>query len=115
MLEGSGHEQRVVRLHRAFQHSTRRLRRRGRIRLVGLRLRDLGLVGLGCALGAGGVLSANSIPGWKGASAPRSVYYANCRDALLDGAVSIRRSDPGYRSPLDADNDGVACEPYRGP
>ncbi len=40
----------------------------------------------------------------------KEVYYANCTDAKNHGAYNIRYGDPGYRSALDRDNDGVACE-----
>jgi hypothetical protein len=39
-----------------------------------------------------------------------SVYYANCTEAKAAGAAPIYRGEPGYRSALDRDNDGVACE-----
>ena len=42
------------------------------------------------------------------------VYYRYCKDARAAGAAPLYRGDPGYRSALDADNDGVACEPYYG-
>lgn len=42
------------------------------------------------------------------------VYYQNCDAARAARAAPIRRGQPGYRSGLDADGDGVACEPYRG-
>jgi hypothetical protein len=41
---------------------------------------------------------------------PSSVYYANCTEAKAAGAAPIFRGEPGYRSALDRDNDGVACE-----
>ncbi len=41
------------------------------------------------------------------------VYFRNCDAARAAGAAPIRRGDPGYRPDLDADNDGIACEPYR--
>ena len=41
-------------------------------------------------------------------------YFRNCRAAHAAGRYNIRRGDPSYRSALDADNDGLACEPYRG-
>jgi hypothetical protein len=37
-------------------------------------------------------------------------YYANCSAARAAGAAPLHRGDPGYRSALDRDNDGVACE-----
>ncbi|MEH6702313.1 DUF1294 domain-containing protein [Parasphingorhabdus sp.] len=43
-----------------------------------------------------------------------SAYYRNCDAARSAGVAPLRRGDPGYRSRLDRDNDGIACEPYRG-
>lgn len=43
-------------------------------------------------------------------AAPSSVYYANCDAARAAGAAPLYRGQPGYRSALDRDNDGVACE-----
>ena len=39
-------------------------------------------------------------------------WYKNCQQARLAGAAPISRGSPGYRAALDADGDGVACEPY---
>ena len=44
----------------------------------------------------------------------RSAYYPNCAAARAAGVAPIQRGQPGYRDELDADDDGVACEPYRG-
>ncbi|WP_336985572.1 thermonuclease family protein [Altererythrobacter aquiaggeris] len=44
----------------------------------------------------------------------REVYYRNCREARAAGAAPIYRGQPGYRPEMDGDNDGIACEPYRG-
>ena len=44
------------------------------------------------------------------APAPVSAYYANCTEARQAGAAPLYAGDPGYRSALDRDNDGVACE-----
>ncbi|MDQ7903097.1 excalibur calcium-binding domain-containing protein [Phytohabitans sp. ZYX-F-186] len=41
---------------------------------------------------------------------PDDVYYASCAEAKRDGAAPLYRGDPGYRSGLDRDGDGVACE-----
>jgi hypothetical protein len=41
-------------------------------------------------------------------------YYPRCADAEAAGVAPIHRGEPGYRPKLDADDDGVACEPYRG-
>lgn len=39
-----------------------------------------------------------------------SVYYQNCAAARAAGAAPIYSGEPGYRSALDRDGDGVACE-----
>lgn len=41
---------------------------------------------------------------------PPAVYYANCDAVRAAGAAPLYRGQPGYRSGLDRDNDGVACE-----
>ena len=41
-------------------------------------------------------------------------YFQNCDAARAAGKAPIYRGQPGYRPGLDRDNDGVACEPYRG-
>jgi hypothetical protein len=43
-----------------------------------------------------------------------SAYYPNCAAARSAGVAPISRGQPGYREGLDGDDDGVACEPYRG-
>jgi endonuclease YncB( thermonuclease family) len=39
-----------------------------------------------------------------------SAYYANCAAARAAGAAPLHEGEPGYRSALDRDHDGVACE-----
>lgn len=41
---------------------------------------------------------------------PSSAYYANCTAARNAGVAPIYAGQPGYRSALDRDGDGVACE-----
>ncbi|WP_267244084.1 excalibur calcium-binding domain-containing protein [Streptomyces sp. PR69] len=41
-----------------------------------------------------------------------SPYYENCDAARAAGAAPLYRGEPGYGPHLDADDDGVACEPY---
>jgi hypothetical protein len=41
------------------------------------------------------------------------IYYSNCAAARAAGAAPIYVGQPGYRPGLDADSDGIACEPYR--
>jgi Excalibur calcium-binding domain len=40
---------------------------------------------------------------------PATVYYKNCGVALAQGAAPIQKGEPGYRTGLDPDGDGVAC------
>ena len=40
--------------------------------------------------------------------------WGGCNDARAAGTAPIYRGEPGYRPNMDGDNDGVACEPYRG-
>lgn len=39
-----------------------------------------------------------------------SVYFKNCSAARAAGAAPVLAGDPGYRSGLDRDGDGIACE-----
>ena len=39
-----------------------------------------------------------------------AVYYKNCAAARAAGVAPLLRGSPGYRSGLDRDHDGVACE-----
>lgn len=41
-----------------------------------------------------------------------SAYYRNCDAARAAGVAPIPLGAPGYRSELDGDADGLACEPY---
>ena len=108
MLEGPGHRDRLARLRRGFRKSSTS----PRVKRVRHRIRQLGLVSFGFCVGASTMvaLDRHQPNGDMRASAP---YYSNCREAIQDGAAPIYRSSPSYRPPLDADNDGVACEPYR--
>jgi hypothetical protein len=41
---------------------------------------------------------------------PGDVYYRNCGAARAAGAAPLVFGMPGYRSDLDRDGDGIACE-----
>lgn len=47
------------------------------------------------------------------AARERSVYYRNCDAARAADAAPIYAGTPGYRTGMDGDSDGIACEPYR--
>jgi hypothetical protein len=38
------------------------------------------------------------------------VYYRSCAEVRAAGKAPIRRGQPGYRTGLDRDNDGIACD-----
>ncbi len=49
--------------------------------------------------------------------APRSTpsrAFSNCDAARAAGAAPIRAGEPGFGAHLDADGDGIGCEPYYG-
>lgn len=50
------------------------------------------------------------VPGQQLRAGSGEVYYANCTEARAAGAAPLERADPGYRSAMDRDGDGVACE-----
>ena len=64
--------------------------------------------------GPAGLAQAKAIA----ASAPSlpaiPVYYSGCNAARAAGAAPIYRGQPGYREEMDGDDDGIACEPFRG-
>ncbi|QNA87205.1 excalibur calcium-binding domain-containing protein [Sphingomonas sp. So64.6b] len=41
-------------------------------------------------------------------------YWSGCKEAREAGIAPIYRDEPGYRSEMDGDNDGIACELYHG-
>lgn len=62
---------------------------------------------------------ADILAGCPGEPAPTSVapaagttvvYYANCAEVVAAGAAPLYAGTSGYRSGLDGDGDGVACE-----
>ena len=81
----------------------------------------LALAGLGWSGAVGAQALEQDRPRRIPAGAPRlsagpvvpvQTYYRNCDDARAMGAAPLHRGAPGYRPELDADGDGVACEPY---
>ena len=49
-------------------------------------------------------------PSTPATTRPGAPQYRTCLDALMAGALPLRRGDPGYSRHLDDDNDGTACE-----
>lgn len=83
--------------------------------MADLRARDSGRA-------CGGSETTSSRPAPPPAPAPRTTsaptadapsggaYYRNCDAAEAAGAAPMLRGQPGYRGPLDRDDDGIACE-----
>jgi hypothetical protein len=42
------------------------------------------------------------------------VYFSGCNEVRAAGLAPLFRGEPGYRPQMDGDDDGIACEPYRG-
>ena len=73
-------------------------------------LHRLGLIAL---VSSAVFVTGMAVTNWTALSARLPTYYSSCAVARAAGAAPIRRGSPGYRSKLDADGDGIACEPYR--
>ncbi|MEU8002784.1 excalibur calcium-binding domain-containing protein [Catellatospora sp. NPDC049111] len=58
-------------------------------------------------------LTSTPVPS-KTAPSPKPVYYANCDAVRKAGKAPLRKGQPGYRTALDRDRDGVACEQTEG-
>lgn len=56
----------------------------------------------------GGTAPGTTVPGGGG------VYYQNCDAVRAAGRAPLYAGQPGYRTGLDSDRDGVACEDVRG-
>ncbi|WP_420834542.1 GmrSD restriction endonuclease domain-containing protein [Corynebacterium freiburgense] len=53
-------------------------------------------------------------PGEIPAPAPEDEpLYRNCKEAWHAGVAPIHKGQPGYRTDMDGDGDGIACEPRR--
>jgi hypothetical protein len=50
-------------------------------------------------------------PGQTSAELEQSVYFADCAAAREAGKAPLYPGRPGYRSELDPQNTGVACQP----
>ncbi len=47
------------------------------------------------------------------AGSESSVFYSGCHEVRAAGAAPLHRGQPGYRTGMDGDGDGIACENYR--
>jgi hypothetical protein len=44
----------------------------------------------------------------------QSVTYSGCDEVRAAGKAPLHAGEPGYRTDMDGDGDGIACEPHRG-
>ena len=65
----------------------------------------MGIVGAPIASAAPSTTTTSPAP-----TTGSTVYYPNCKAACAAGAAPIYQGQPGYRSALDRDGDGIACE-----
>lgn len=77
----------------------------------------LGLMALGAGLGGSAFVLFDAArppeqPSTIEGLGLRAIYYNSCREAFQHGRSNIRIGEPGYRPALDADGDGLACEPF---
>ena len=82
-----------------------------------MKTRDLVLMAGAAGVAAGGLWAAlpasiAAVPQVRQVAAA-SVYYSGCNEVRALGKAPLYRGDPGYRSGMDGDSDGIACEPYR--
>lgn len=83
-------------------------------------LAELAPLVLGIVIGAAAFAVFDQTYGEEAARAPEQVQsvsapfqrFRNCDEARAAGVAPMRRGQPGYSPRLDADLDGVACEPY---
>ncbi len=73
-------------------------------RRAGWWLMALGLAGVGLAVMLRPAVDADAF----------GPNYPDCNAARAAGVAPLLRGQAGYRSHLDEDGDGIACEPYRG-
>jgi hypothetical protein len=86
----------------------RRHARMNRLRRLYRRARSNGLIML---LAFALLFAFAAIASRPGFQARDLVWFPNCAAARAAGVAPIRIGQPGYRPELDADSDGIACEP----
>ena len=59
-------------------------------------------------------LPVRSAPSRVEARPARAIFWRSCGEAWAAGMAPLYIGKPGYRSQLDGDGDGIACEPIRG-
>lgn len=77
-------------------------------------LRSWRIIAVGFAIGIGLGITFAGYDFSKVIAQNKYAYFRNCAAARAAGAAPIREGQPGYRVELDADRDGIACEPYSG-
>ncbi|GAC70910.1 excalibur calcium-binding domain-containing protein [Gordonia soli] len=66
-----------------------------------------GALAVGAVLGG---LSATVPSASAVTAAPAGAYYRNCGEAKYAGVTPIKRGQEGYRTALDRNGNGIACE-----
>jgi hypothetical protein len=118
VIEGPGHEDRIKTLQLRFKRASPKAPASAKLSKI-IRS-NIGLIAIAGAALLAILLVFETQNGSSFASATAAAdetrlqepYYHRCADARAAGVAPILRGEPGYRAPLDADNDGIACEPY---
>lgn len=109
MRPGRNPEKEARRLRRAFERVTSRLDRAGRRRRV---IRRLPALVIAAVFAMGLVAVLETYAPWPPLLVVRHIATAlGCTTARLVRLAPARRGQPGYWPWLDADGDGIACEP----
>lgn len=106
---------RAVEIQLAAHHRLKQRRERRRRSIVTTVLVALGVFVIGMAVTNFTTVSRylpTSLFNAGTSNRPTLVYFPNCSAARATGQAPLRAGSPGYRIGLDADGDGVACEPY---
>ena len=104
----------AARLKVRFRSVTRRIERRSRVRTAirfGLICSSITVGVIGAYLAT--FVALTTLSPWPPLTTVRHLSaIPNCDTARLLGLAPARRGQPGYWPHLDADDDGIACEPW---
>lgn len=107
---GRDPEKELRRLRGRFAAVSRRYHRTTKLRRFYRRARVLALAGIGGVVVWVALEAASPWPPFT--TLKHIAASPNCAAARAVGLAPANRGEPGYRPRHDADNDGVACEPW---
>jgi hypothetical protein len=77
----------------------------------------IGAAIVGTAIGASSIMMPRWLARQSATTEQRlqtemSASYSGCREVRSAGKAPLLRGEPGYRTWMDGDDDGIACEDY---